>query len=276
MKLNKSGVSDNKAQKNVSDKKQEVHDRARQANEKLGLPAGTSWELSPILDFSTNPRLSLLPDMFRQMSVAYMAFKYGKMEEEDRDVSVFDAGCGFGETYAVLSQMRKARGVQLTYIGMDVDPRKKERADKLLRHIDFRLGDVTKDMDAVVPERGFDVVVSSEVLEHLTKEDGIKYLEQCMERLIPGGTMILTTPSEKRIDVNPWHLYEWSYDELLEHIVDSGWLVLDSFFMKPKVASLDEEFSISKRKMRMPSEVLRAVLFGDHAGAQSVFVFTKD
>ena len=265
----------NKVNKAISPQKQAVHDRARATNEKLGLPMGTSWEESPVLDFSKDPRMSLLPDLFRHMCIGYMAFKYSGLEVEDNYVRILDAGCGYGEQYSIITHMRKARGCIIDYIGLDVDPRKKERADKLFPNIDFRLHDLTKDFGLVIGQEKFDVVLSSEVLEHLEKEDGIFYLNQCMEHLVDGGTMILTTPNEHRRDENPWHLYEWDYAELREHIVEQGWTILDEFYLKPNVASVQTEFALQKRNMRMPNEVMRAVLFGDAPGAQSVFVFTK-
>ena len=60
----------------------------------------------------------------------------------------------------------------------------------------------------------FELVASFQVIEHL--EDPGPYLDAIARCLAPGGTAILTTPNLLTSDrVNPYHVHEYTADELL-------------------------------------------------------------
>jgi 2-polyprenyl-3-methyl-5-hydroxy-6-metoxy-1,4-benzoquinol methylase len=249
------------------------HFEQQQMNKDLGLPPGVNWEgEANLLDFSLNPRTAKFPDMMRQFCIAHMAGYYGGFEQPDHTVRILDAGAGFGELWHIINPMRKAAGVRVDYVAIDVDPRKQDLAVEMYPKMDYRLGDFTVEFDDLVPERDFDVVLSTEVLEHLAHNDGKNYLEDCMSRLRGDGVLLLTTPNEEKQTTNPWHLYEWPNQELHDFFLERGYEIVDKFYMRPRVASIDEEIALENRKARMPSEILRAVLFGDAVGAISVFV----
>lgn len=235
------------------------------------LPKGVNWEQSPLLDWPKDYNLSLLPDMMRQVAVAYMALHYARLQEPETEATILDAGCGFGESYFLLRGMRKGAGAKMNYIGVDVDYRKRDRALSV-RSFDYRLADLAGDWDSVVPENNIDVILSSEVIEHLEYDAGIRYIDTCMSKLSPSGVMIITTPNEDIRRENDWHLYEWKNEELRTHIRNSGYEFEDDFFMKPNTRYIDKLFGLVKRKNRMPTQVLRSVLFGNIPGSVSVFV----
>lgn len=73
--------------------------------------------------------------------------------------------------------------------------------------------DITKGF--TVPEK-VDCVVSTEFIEHITKEDFIKLLPRIKDCLKDGGIFIGSTPNKIVPTTNPYHLYEYTLDELEE------------------------------------------------------------
>ena len=59
----------------------------------------------------------------------------------------------------------------------------------------------------------FDTVVSFQVIEHIKDDD--LYLKEIFRVLKPGGMAIITTPNiKKTLSRNPWHIREYTADEL--------------------------------------------------------------
>lgn len=64
-------------------------------------------------------------------------------------------------------------------------------------------------------DNSYGTVVSFQVIEHI-KED-LYFLEEINRVLRPGGKALITTPNiKKSISRNPWHVREYTADELLE------------------------------------------------------------
>jgi SAM-dependent methyltransferase len=68
------------------------------------------------------------------------------------------------------------------------------------------------------PMHSFDAVVSFETIEHLDNPQS--FLDECVRVLVPGGTLILSTPNRnvysERGKHNPFHRHEFDMAELLE------------------------------------------------------------
>jgi len=139
--------------------------------------------------------------------------------------SVLDIGCGSGRTIMDLPQA----------VGLDILLRK-------LRFVQPRHAKVVQGSCIALPflDNSFDVVINSEVIEHLPDDPVI--MEEMWRVLRPGGTLILGTPD---YDTRVWVFLEWVYGKVLpgayahEHIthftyeslrqrlLDRGFEVLD-------------------------------------------------
>jgi len=62
-------------------------------------------------------------------------------------------------------------------------------------------------------DASFDFVITFQVIEHI--EDDNEFLKEAARVLRPGGKLILTTPNKKMsITRNPWHVREYTIEEL--------------------------------------------------------------
>jgi 2-polyprenyl-3-methyl-5-hydroxy-6-metoxy-1,4-benzoquinol methylase len=101
-----------------------------------------------------------------------------------RSLQILDAGCGNGYLAGKLS----AQGHNI--IGVDTAEDGIEIARKAYPNLQFELFSVYDDFQSIVSN--VDVVISSEVIEHLYFPR--KFLENMYQVIRPGGCLILTTP----------------------------------------------------------------------------------
>ncbi len=239
----------------------------------MTLPDGVNWEDSPLLDFSKRPSLTLLPDLIRLMVVGNLVSMYGGLLEENGHCRILDVAAGYGELYAYLQNNRKARGAKWEYVGLDVDDRKQARAQKQFPKIDYRLAnfEIPGDVAAYSSHRVFDVVVSTETIEHLRKSDGERFIAECMEALSrPAGTFILTSPFTPFAN-SPGHLYEWGLAEMENFIHDKGWVIKDTFGLKGHTRAV-RKYNSAWTQNRVPSTLLRALPTEAGEGDVAVFI----
>jgi 2-polyprenyl-3-methyl-5-hydroxy-6-metoxy-1,4-benzoquinol methylase len=100
---------------------------------------------------------------------------------------VLDAGCGEGHLLEKLQNVREDN----EYWGIDITPIAIEQAKKRCPFANIGLGDLFK---TGYPEESFDVIICTEVLEHITDFKGV--LEEFKRILKPGGILIITFPNE--------------------------------------------------------------------------------
>ncbi len=110
---------------------------------------------------------------------------------EDRDAAIMDAGCGGGR----LLHFLRRRGYR-NLVGIDVSPEQVALSRQVI--------DVVAEADVLDflsrnPGR-FDVVFGLDILEHLTKDEALDFLDRCREVLKPGGRLVLQTPNGE----SPW------------------------------------------------------------------------
>ncbi len=126
-----------------------------------------------------------------------------------QDGAVLDIGCGQGWQLAEIRKLCPSARL----FGMDISPKLVALAREHVPGAQIDTGDADK---LVYPEAAFDVVVMTEVLEHLT--DPVLALGQILHVLKPGGWMLLTVPNRD------WLRYEWYLtDRKAYQPVDDQW-----------------------------------------------------
>ncbi len=120
---------------------------------------------------------------------------------------VLEIGCGEG------------RGVELiapkadTFTGVDKIPQVIQNLKAKHPEGDFR--QMVIPPLAELKDNTYDVVVSFQVIEHIRKD--LNYLEEIFRVLKPGGKALITTPNIKMsLSRNPWHIREYTANELKE------------------------------------------------------------
>jgi SAM-dependent methyltransferase len=104
---------------------------------------------------------------------------------------VLDLGSGAGDFTAVIAQT----GAHPT--GIEVAQAAVTRAQTAHPQLDFRL--VPIDGPLPLEDNTFDVVWASEVIEHIA--DTARWLSEVRRVLVPGGRLLITTPSHGRLRV---------------------------------------------------------------------------
>lgn len=128
-----------------------------------------------------------------------------------RGKRVLDAACGEGYGSALLA------GQADQVLGLDIAPESIAHAQARYagqENLAFRQADVTRLDD--LPERGFDLIVCFETLEHVSQHDEL--LAGFARLLAPGGLLLVSTPdkaeySDKRGFDNEFHVRELYRDE---------------------------------------------------------------
>lgn len=129
-----------------------------------------------------------------------------------RGAVVVDAGCGEGYGAALLH--REGAGSAL---GLELDAAVAVHAHARYPAVSVARADL---QHLPLAAGAVDVVVSSQVVEHLT--DQPQFISECSRALRPAGTLILTTPNRftfspgQAAPLNPFHTRELCADELIE------------------------------------------------------------
>lgn len=117
-----------------------------------------------------------------------------------------ELGCGEGRGVEIISERSSS------YLALDKIPEVINKLSERFPHLNFKQA-VFPPVD--LPDQSFDTVVNFQVIEHI-KDDHL-FLEEIARLLRPGGKAILTTPNNKMtLSRNPWHIREYTADELTE------------------------------------------------------------
>ncbi len=109
---------------------------------------------------------------------------------------VLDIGAGKAEWGSRLNKIAK----NITYKTVDIDPN---------RNPDYRSIQEVR--------QKFDLIISWEVIEHLTLEAGENMIRECENILKPGGKLVLSTPNifnPSQYLMDATHITPYSYEEL--------------------------------------------------------------
>jgi SAM-dependent methyltransferase len=135
---------------------------------------------------------------------------------------VLDCACGVGYGTALLaSAPRKPEFV----LGVDVDPTAVEFAQQryLSDSTRFQGGDGAKIED----ELGFGTIVSLETIEHVREPQAL--LGNFVRLLKPGGKLIASVPTTPSVDVNPYHLHDFTEKSFRALGAGLGLVEVDAF-----------------------------------------------
>lgn len=117
---------------------------------------------------------------------------------------LLELGCGEGRGVALLSENTDS------FLGLD-------KLDEVIRKLKQKFPDKNFESSTFppvsLPDNSFDTVVSFQVIEHIKNDE--LFLSEIGRILKPGGTAMLTTPNIKMtLSRNPWHIREYTADEL--------------------------------------------------------------
>lgn len=104
----------------------------------------------------------------------------------DRSARILDLGCGYGGFLLALQNL----GYQHVR-GIDISEQQVASA-RALGVVDVHVGDATSAFAG--PDR-WDAIVLLDVIEHLTRNEAIATLRQCLDHLTEHGVLILRTPN---------------------------------------------------------------------------------
>ena len=144
---------------------------------------------------------------------------------------VLDLGSGAGEFTAELARAG-ARAV-----GAEVAEAAIERARERHPELDFRL--VPFDGPLPFEDNAFELVWASEVIEHVA--DTARWLSEVRRVLVPGGRLLITTPSHGRLRLLVHGLEPYS-DPLGDHL---------HLYTRRALASLLDEFGFAAVEVRL-------------------------
>lgn len=125
---------------------------------------------------------NFLKRIYRKLFGAYRLSSLLSREIED-EWRILDVGCG---RFSSLQNLKK----DCYKVGLDIYPPYIDKSKKLLVHDRYVVGDAR---NLPFESDSFDCAVATEVIEHLTKEDGLKMIRE-MER-VARKKIILTTPN---------------------------------------------------------------------------------
>lgn len=108
---------------------------------------------------------------------------------------ILDLGCGTGWLPAILGQFGPTTGVDLSPLAI-------EQAKKRSPELEFLAGNL---FDVPLPHGAFDIVVTSQVIEHV--EDQPRFVDLLADLLRPDGHLLLVTD-------NAWNLARWDQEAL--------------------------------------------------------------
>jgi 2-polyprenyl-3-methyl-5-hydroxy-6-metoxy-1,4-benzoquinol methylase len=132
-------------------------------------------------------------EMQRRISKSF-EYRLGKWLPDDKKAKILDVGCGGGELIHFLQQC----GYSNVY-GIDISASQVEVARQLIDNV--------LQTDALEflahTEESFDLIISMDVIEHLEKDEALKFIELIHKRLADAGRVVLQTPNGASPFVGP-------------------------------------------------------------------------
>jgi ubiquinone/menaquinone biosynthesis C-methylase UbiE len=181
------------------------------------------------------------------------------LAEEYINGDLLEIGCGEGRGIELL----KDRCNSFTAI---------DKIKPVLDELAVKFPDVKFTHDNIPPfnkveDNAYDVIISFQVIEHI-KNDKL-YLEEIKRVLKPGGKALITTPNiKKTLTRNPWHIREYTANELtklasqvFDHVemkgVGGNEKVMEYYEKNKKSVEKITRFDIFNLQYNLPAPLLR-------------------
>ncbi len=124
---------------------------------------------------------------------------------ESRTIEILEAGCGPGHFlyWAESRGFHSARGFDLA----------REQVE-LARSLDLRAEEAS--FQSFLPRVGesYDLIVALDLIEHLTRDEGLEFLDLSLSALRPGGRIFLTTPNGAALRPGPVALGDLTHETI--------------------------------------------------------------
>lgn len=128
-----------------------------------------------------------------------------------RNKKVLDIPCGVGWGTSLLKGAASIVGIDISSEAIDYAKKHYGKRD-----IEFYVGDM---QSIPLKDDSINVIICLEGFEHVNKDIGLKFIDESKRVLTTEGLLIMTCPVLNEYGKptgNPYHLYEYPADELIE------------------------------------------------------------
>lgn len=138
---------------------------------------------------------------------------------------VLEVGCGVERPLWRVLFTAAAVPLARSYVGVDLNALPAWEHARSAFHGGFDFTTRWRELKPDGGKRGYDVVVSFEVLEHMLVRHGRKLLAGVRELLAPGGAFLLSTPCYDGVRHAANHIHEYTIEELSNEFARAGFVV---------------------------------------------------
>jgi 2-polyprenyl-3-methyl-5-hydroxy-6-metoxy-1,4-benzoquinol methylase len=152
----------------------------------------SSLDISFLIKYE-DPSISLFWNERKKLFLSYLK----RLEREAEVLNILDVGSAFGKA---LFELQRNEQYPHNYLGVDIDKEgiefSKKYAANFPSRFNFRLQDISKPGWGKELNRKFDLIIFSEVIEHLYPKDQKIILQELSTLLSPRGILIITCPNK--------------------------------------------------------------------------------
>lgn len=178
-----------------------------------------------------------------------------------RPIDVVSIGAGDMWDLHVLVRGRYVKKAEIlaSYTAIDIIKPVSPFGKTLSDHVTFYSVQQDLNFDPTLPieDEDIDVVVATEVLEHLAKDPALALMKEAYEVLRPGGVFYISTPnSDGNSRSDKYHIYEWPLKDLIKILTSIGFEIesyAGTYIDRIKFSKINEEHG------RVPEEIVDAI-----------------
>ncbi len=185
------------------------------------------------------------------------------IEKEQSIRRILDAACGVGYGSAILGACK--HNAEIT--GVDIDAAAISYA--LERYGASSIKFIHSDISELQCQAYFDAIVSLETIEHVT--DPVNTINCFWKLLRPGGLFIMSVPVTPSVDVNPYHLTDFSAASIRKMLKSAKFEIVDELL---QVQPFNPVKILSKQESRvedMRDKLLWYYMKNPSAGLKRVY-----